>query len=304
MVVNYTDLKQTRTNMLAEQTAYLINGEAVYIRSVIPGGYLVSNIYEVHGDYDEPPGETIEDRQYFAEKVFKEPPLQKQHDLVRTRQEQVSQLLERIEKMREEEQAARNRIAGLEDAFRRHSILQDAVDYLDGKITHVAYVPAYGLAWKVLTIQEYMAPPSPGYNHDDRYVRVLTLEPDRYSRSSAGSIQNPWSVRFVREYNADSSQVKMCRSEHEAIEFCTEKNMEMAADLHSRTPGADSDAVRWLMAHGKPVKKEWIKAIHSRMVGLAKEEIAKKKAQIDAEEARLNAQIEEALKISEYPHAE
>jgi hypothetical protein len=136
-----------------DQTVYLPDGrEAVYVLNYFDT-HLVRVVYHYEGGYDEPPYSYPEDKITHAARVFAKPP-------VEVYDKEILKLKGAVERLREEAVAARNEIAdaaksktAMERAAAKYPCIQQALDFIEGRITHVVRHDGYGDA-EILTLKD------------------------------------------------------------------------------------------------------------------------------------------------------
>jgi hypothetical protein len=135
-----------------DQIVYLPDGrEAIYVLNYFDT-HLVRVVYRYEGGYDEPPYSYPEDKITHAARVFAEPP-------VEVYDKEILRLKGEVERLREEAVAARNEIAdaaknktAMEKAA-KYPCIQQALDFIEGRITHVVRHDGYGGA-EILTLKD------------------------------------------------------------------------------------------------------------------------------------------------------
>jgi hypothetical protein len=129
-----------------DQTVYLPDGrEAVYVAKNGPD-HLVRVVYEVEGTYDEPPYSYPSESIIAARTVYAEPPVDVWDKQVLAKREQVRELDRELTAKRQEiADAARNK-AAMEKAAAKYPCIQQALDFIEGRITHVVKWAGYGAA--------------------------------------------------------------------------------------------------------------------------------------------------------------
>lgn len=136
-----------------DQTVYLPNGlEAIY---VLANGqdHLVRLIYEVEGDYDEPPYSYPSDQITTTREVYAKPPVEVWDKQVEAKREQVRELDRELTAKRAEVRAAESNKIAMEKAAAKYPCIQQALDFIEGRITHVVSWSGYGGA-KIETLKD------------------------------------------------------------------------------------------------------------------------------------------------------
>lgn len=129
-----------------DQTVYLPDGrEAVY---VMQNGeqHLVRVIKHADGDYEEPPYEYPDEKITAAIKVYASAPVDVWDKQVFAKREQVSDLDRELGKKRAEIRLAENNKIAMEKAAAKYPCIQQALDFIEGRITHVVKWGSYGAA--------------------------------------------------------------------------------------------------------------------------------------------------------------
>lgn len=127
-----------------DQTVYLPDGrEAIY---VLANGqeHLVRVIYEVEGSYDEPPYSYPSDKITTTREVHATPPIEVWDKQILAKRAQVQELDRELAAKRAEiTDAAKNKTA-MEKAAAKYPCIQQALDFIEGRITHVVKWDGYG----------------------------------------------------------------------------------------------------------------------------------------------------------------
>lgn len=129
-----------------DQTVYLPDGrEAVYVTEH-NGTHLVRVVYEVPDSHDEPGYSYPSDTVLGVQKAYAAPPVEVWDKQVLAKREQVQELdRELTAKRAEVAQAERNKIA-MQKAAAKYPCIQQALDFIEGRITHVVKWSGYGAA--------------------------------------------------------------------------------------------------------------------------------------------------------------
>lgn len=136
----------------AGQTVYLTDGrETVY---VLKNGdqHLVRVMLEVEGSYDEPPCSYPSDNITSVQKVYAVPPVEVWDKQVLAKREQISELDRELTAKRQELWDAERNKTAMEKAAAKYPCIQQALDFIEGRITHVV-VHSYRGA-EIKTLQE------------------------------------------------------------------------------------------------------------------------------------------------------
>lgn len=128
------------------QTVYLPDGrEAVYVTQH-NGTHLVRLVYHAPGSYDEPPYDYPSDIVTGAQTVYAEPPVEVWDAQVTAKREQVRELDRELTAKRQEIADAAKNKAAMEKAAAKYPCIQQALDFIEGRITHVVQWSGYGAA--------------------------------------------------------------------------------------------------------------------------------------------------------------
>jgi hypothetical protein len=136
-----------KTNFKQGCTVYLPDGrEAEYV-ALIDGHHAVRIIYDVEGNgYDEPPYSYPDDRVTIAQQVFLTAPVERFNAAVIAMQEAKNELAREVAELRTEvSQIERNKKA-MQKAAEKYPEIKDALDFIEGRITHVVKWAGYGAA--------------------------------------------------------------------------------------------------------------------------------------------------------------
>jgi hypothetical protein len=136
-----------------DQTVYLSDGrEAIYVLNYFDT-HLVRVVYHYEGGHDEPPYSYPEDKITHAARVFAKPP-------VEVYDKEILKLKGEVERLREKAVAVRNEIAdaaknktAMEKAAAKYPCIQQALDFIEGRITHVVRHGGYDGA-EILTLKD------------------------------------------------------------------------------------------------------------------------------------------------------
>ena len=134
------------------QTVYLPDGrEAQYL---LANGqeHLVRIIYEAEGSYDEPPYSYPSDKITTTREVYASAPVEVWDKQVLAKREQVRELDRQLTAKRAEIADAERSKIEMEKAAAKYPCIQQALDFIEGRITHVV-IHGYGGA-EIKTLQE------------------------------------------------------------------------------------------------------------------------------------------------------
>jgi hypothetical protein len=127
-----------------DQTVYLTDGrEAVY---VLKNGdqHLVRVMLEVEGSYDEPSYTYPSDKITPVQKVYAAPPVEVWDKQVLAKREQISEIDRELTAKRRELREAESNKTEMEKAAVKYPCIQQALDFIEGRITHVVQWSGYG----------------------------------------------------------------------------------------------------------------------------------------------------------------
>ena len=194
-----------------DQTVYLPDGrEAIY---VMQNGdqHLVRVVREVEGSHDEPPYSYPDDKITAAQKVYASAPVEVYDERIAARHATLLELdAEMIAKRQEIADAGRNK-AAMEKAAAKYPCIQQALDFIEGRITHVV-VHDYGGA-RIQTLKEAFEDVDTwGGRRDHQGMKLLNLfGTDKQGRSVA------WGVNQYRDGSgSDHKQIWPATSEDAA----------------------------------------------------------------------------------------
>jgi hypothetical protein len=134
------------TDFTPDQTVYLPDGrEAVYVTKN-GQDHLVRVVHEVPDSHDEPGYSYPSDKITVARMVYAAPPVEVWDKQVLAKRQQVSELDRELNAKRMELAGAeRNKIA-MEKAAAKYPCIREALDFIEGRITHVVKWSGYGAA--------------------------------------------------------------------------------------------------------------------------------------------------------------
>jgi hypothetical protein len=136
-----------------DQTVYLPDGrEAVYVTEH-NGTHLVRVVFHSPGGYDEPPYDYPSDTVTGVQTVYAAPPVEAYDERIKARHATLLELDQQLQAKRQEiADAARNKTA-MEKAAAKYPCIQQALDFIEGRITHVVRHGGYGGA-EILTLKD------------------------------------------------------------------------------------------------------------------------------------------------------
>lgn len=277
----------------AGDTAFLIDGEAVYIRDVTSTGFVVSKIYETSGSFDEPPGQEIETAVHLVSKLYTEPSTLKMHASIVWMEQDRDKLAGQIKKKHDELEQIQQQINAHQAAMKRVGIFQSVIDFLDGKITHVAQKSGYHGEWQVKTIQDFMARKEDDYAQSTRYTfRMMSISYGmRDGREYNKDKIDPWDLRLnISDYRDGSGTENagfiLCQSYEEAKDIAVREMMAYGKKHWGGYKTAPS-VTKALLAIGANVPPEWTQNLRDQQVASAQKDFEKALKELQAAEAYL-----------------
>ena len=127
-----------------DQTVYLRDGrEAIYVMED-SGQHFVRTMMYVEGSYDEPPYSYPDDRVTTAAKVYASPPVEIIAEQIKEKQQQLSDIHDQLVARRAEISEITRNQKEFEKAAKKYPSIQQALDFIEGRITHVIFKPSYG----------------------------------------------------------------------------------------------------------------------------------------------------------------
>ena len=132
------------TDFTPDQIVYLPDGrEAVYVTQH-NGTHLVRLVYEALGSYDEPPYSYPSDMVTGVAEVFAAPPVERYDQGILEKKKALDALRQQAADLHAEmRDIERNKIA-MEKAAAKYPCIQQALDFIEGRITHVVKWSGYG----------------------------------------------------------------------------------------------------------------------------------------------------------------
>lgn len=197
------------------QTVYLPDGrEAIY---VLANGqdHLVRVVHEAEGSYDEPPYSYPSDKITTTREVYAKPPVEVWDKHVLAKREQVRELDRELTAKRQEIADAARDKAAMEKAAAKYPCIQQALDFIEGRITHVVKWSGYGGA-KIETLQEAFSQVDTwGGRRTFEGMKLLNLfGTDEKGRSTA------WGLNTYRDGSGSSqAQIWPAHSEGHAMQI-------------------------------------------------------------------------------------
>jgi hypothetical protein len=132
------------TEFQPRQTVYLPTGQEAEYVAMIDGQHAVRIIYDVDSNgYDEPPYSYPDDRVTITHQVFAKPPVERFDGQVLAMQAKRDELAREVAELRNEvSQIERNK--KMQKAAEKYPEIQDALDFIEGRITHIVVQNTYG----------------------------------------------------------------------------------------------------------------------------------------------------------------
>jgi polyhydroxyalkanoate synthesis regulator phasin len=195
-----------------DQTVYLPDGrEAVYVTEY-NGTHLVRVVYEVPGSYDEPPYSYPSDTVTGVAEVFTEPPVERYDQGILEKQKALDALRQQTAALHAEmREIERNKIA-MEKAAAKYPCIQQALDFIEGRITHVVKWSGYGAATVHAMPEAFQQIDTWGGRKTYEGMRLLSLFGTDERGRSVG-----WGLHMYRDGSGGSTtQIWPARSETEA----------------------------------------------------------------------------------------
>lgn len=282
--------------------AYLAEGEEVRVFGEAGGRYIVRRIHTYEDPFD---GSDIEEegREIIVSKVYQTPPAPIIHEEVRALNEQVKTLVARVYEEREKLANLRGQIKEHEEQVGRAGIFKTVVDYLDGKITHVA-VHSYGV-WQVKTIRDFMAVDDDA-GKQEKGVRMLSITAatrSTYYKDKMKDGMEPWQVQLeVSRYSdgsgGETNDFVFCYSEEEAEKVARKRNIEMARIHIKNYDNPSHGMIKILLDAGEEVPDAAIRGAAANLLKKAQADLElhkKRLAEVEQAAAELGAAAEELL---------
>lgn len=195
-----------------DQTVYLPDGrEAIYVTNNAER-HLVRIVYEIEGGYDEPSYSYPEDKITIVEKVYATPPVEVWDKQVLAKREQVRELDRELTAKRKEIGEAAFRKTEMEKAAAKYPCIQQALDFIEGRITHVVAWGGYG-AVTIHTMPEAFEQTDSFYGREKHEgMKLLSLfGTDEHGRSVG------WGLHQYRDGSGGgTTQIWPAKSEAEA----------------------------------------------------------------------------------------
>jgi len=132
------------TDFTPDQTVYLPDGrEAVYVTKN-GQDHLVRVVYEVPDSHDEPGYSYPSDKITVARQVYATPPVEVWDKQISARREELARVSREVQEKRAEAIAVNNAKVQFENAAKDYPCIQQALDFIQGRITHVVKWSGYG----------------------------------------------------------------------------------------------------------------------------------------------------------------
>lgn len=193
---------------MPEQTVYLRDGrEAVY---VMQNGeqHLVRVLMKFEGGYDDPPYSIPDDKITAVAGVYSTPPVAVVSAEVLAEQERLAKVRKQVGEAKAELREMERGRREMEAAAKKYPSIQQALDFIEGRITHVVILEGYGVA-QIKALPEALEM----WPHSSRRgcMKLLCLfGTDEYGNQE-------WSLNQYRDGSGGSwTQILPCKSEAEA----------------------------------------------------------------------------------------
>lgn len=132
------------TNFTPDQTVYLTDGrEAVYVLKNVDQ-HLVRVMLEVEGGYDEPSSTYPSDKITSVQNVYAAPPVEVWDKQIAAKRQQVGELDCELATKRAEVRLVERTKTDMEKAAAKYPCIQQVLDFIEGRITHVVKWTGYG----------------------------------------------------------------------------------------------------------------------------------------------------------------
>jgi hypothetical protein len=200
------------TDFTPDQTVYLPDGrEAVYVTKN-GQDHLVRVVHEVPDSHDEPGYSYPSDKITVARTVYAAPPVDVWDKQVLAKRQQVSELDLELNAKRAELVGAERNKTQMEKAAAKYPCIQDALDFIEGRITHVVKWSGYGAATVHAMPEAFQQIDTWGGRKTHEGMRLLSLFGTDERGRSVG-----WGLHTYRDGSGGSTtQIWPARSEAEA----------------------------------------------------------------------------------------
>jgi hypothetical protein len=200
------------TDFTPDQTVYLPDGrEAVYVTKS-GEDHLVRVVYEVDGSYDEPPYSYPSESIIAARKVYAAPPVDVWDKQVLAKREQVRELDRELTAKRAELTDVERNKTAMQKAAAKYPCIRDALDFIEGRITHVVKWGGYGAATIHAMPEAFQQIDTWGGRKTHEGMKLLSLFGTDERGRSVG-----WGLHQYRDGSGSSTtQIWPARSEGEA----------------------------------------------------------------------------------------
>ena len=194
------------------QTVYLPDGrEAEYV--ILNGDqHLVRVIHEVEGSYDEPPYSYPSDKITPAQTVYASAPVEAFDQRIAERQEILAEINAELADARQQIAAAAGKKTEVEKAATKYPCIQQALDFIEGRITHVVKWSGHGGATIHTMPEAFEQIDTWGGRKTHEGMKLLSLFGTDEKGRSVG-----WGLHQYRDGSGGSTtQIWPARSEAEA----------------------------------------------------------------------------------------
>lgn len=252
--------------MAVTNRKYLASGREVELIETTAHGHLVANVL-VYGETEE---EFVEDRLYFTEAVFDNPPVHKLNESIKTLREQINGLKQEKKQLEDEINDSQNQHKARLEKFRKYKQLEMLEQFIDGKITH--YVE-FGYRIKISEFKEAM-------EDDDRRpeLKLLSL----FGQTNGDLL---WQLNRYRDGSGIYTQVYPCVSYDHALETLQALITEEVAKTMAQPTQRVCDTVR---EYNLKVPEEYLNRYKQRLIKNYEDSVAKCEKELREVTERLN----------------
>jgi DNA-binding transcriptional MerR regulator len=261
------------------QIVYLSNGqEAEYISSCSAGGHVVSPIFTRHysdiGDIEETGEPKI------VSNVYSNPATEKLADSMQALQKKRDELHSQIRKLNEEIEQKNIENKNLTEAINKYPDIKKAVDFLEGKITHLVFIKEWG-ASMIYTFKEALEETEYGFEG----LRLISL----FGTNKRGHTQ--WKINRYRDGSGNWQIIYPFYSEQQAKEFLQEVLNENIQHVLQKREEILDNKVDINLTIGKncwlDIPREWIAYKFSLDLKSKMDKIKKQKEALEKEESEV-----------------
>lgn len=265
---------------------YLFNGQAVDLVSELPDGrgFVVDQFVE-----DEETGEPVlSGAMHIVDKVFDKPPVGYIHKIVREAEENLSEVLSRVEEAKKDLRVTVSERKKLFDKFEQIPALRRLEAFIDGKITHVVS-RQYGHIY-ITPIGEVICDSDREYRHNPKRMKLMTLYGEQ-----------PGNLSFrINKYKDGSGSDA---SEYEAFLCCSEEEAKQQAGLLIEEQLAEEkgyyreEAVKAADKIGHPVADSIRESVRMKQVEKKRKEVEEARQKLQTAEKNLQSLVSPAAEV-------